>query len=224
MNESAPIRNGPVRVPLLPLFAGIPCAAVPLFLCVTGYGAYLRISWFVVLPALIGSAFLVLYLIRALRNLAMGEFNASLRSKQDTWLALSFAGMSILSWIAGTQLRRLHCESICVRAEPAIQALQKYHAVHGSYPARLEDVPEFRWLARAGNVAIQQGRIGRGGLDVGPIEQADMTIYLERSGYLCVVPLERKLIMSITRFYVLRKDNESARWSKDHLIWTLTGL
>ncbi|MBI2920632.1 MAG: hypothetical protein HYY18_06060 [Planctomycetes bacterium] len=205
------------------ILAGISCAALPLVLCAYGYGAYLRAAWFIAIPALIGLSFVALYSLRIVRNLATGQLRTgAMTAKFDKALILVFLGLFILSWISGRQIRTWHCESICARVEPALEALRRYHEVHGCYPARLQEVPEFTRLADIGKVSIQEGRILSTGLDVGSLEESDMTIYLEPQYYFCVVPLEKKLLMSITRFYILSRDSTSSDWTEDHMIWMLS--
>jgi len=197
---------------------------IPGFLCITGYAAYLRISWFIVIPALIGTSFILVLIVRGIRSTLKGRSNDVCKARDDKILALSFLGIALASWYSGTQIRRLQCEARCARAEPALQELQTYKDRRGSYPAELSEVPAIESLARTEGITIRQGRIGRAGIDVEHLEEADITIYLQRDGYLCVAPLERKLPMSITRFYILRKDSGSPDWIQDHLIWFLTGL
>ena len=73
----------------------------------------------------------------------------------------------------------------------------------------------------ANNVTIRQGSFTRdGSWDVGRIEDADVTIYLQPDHYDCIVPLERKLLISISRFYVLFRASTSSQWQDDHIIWT----
>jgi hypothetical protein len=165
-------------------------------------------------------SFIALYLSRALRNLVSGQFNRlEIRSKQDKVLALVFLGFAMLSWFSGKEVRIWHCESICRAAKPAIETLLKYQAEHGSYPAKLQDVPEFQRLADRGKVSFREGRNRYGPWDVGFFEGPDMVVYLWPRDYLCVVPLERPLMMRITRFYILKKDSNTPTWTEDHIMW-----
>jgi hypothetical protein len=223
MEEVVPALEPPSRFPFVSLIAGIPCVLVPLMLCVDGYGAYMRSFFFCVIPAVIALSFVPLYIFRVVRNLLRGERNRlPTSSKWDKVLLLIFLGLAMLSWISGKQVRIWHCESKCRAAEPAIQILRKYQMDHGSYPSQLLQVPEFTSLAERAKVSIREGRDRYGASDVGFFEGPDMIVYLSPGDYLCVVPIERPFIMSITRFYVLRRNSITSTWSEDYFIWTLS--
>jgi len=205
------------------LLAGIPCLLVPFWMCLAGYGAWLRMGFLMVLPALIGTGFLGLYAARWIRNLWRGRFNRNpVNRRSDRWLLLVFLGLSALSWTTGRLAREWHCRSIVEKAGPAIDALKKYEAAYGKYPSSLREVPDVTSLARAAGITVAEARVGPSGADVGSLEKQDMTVYLDPRGYCCVVPLERKVPMSFTRFYILRRDSGSPTWTSDHMIWTLT--
>ena len=207
------------------LVAGLPCLVVPFGMCLTGYGAYLRMGSLVLIPALIGTGFLGIYAVRGMGHLWRGRFNADLvNPRSDRGLLMIFLGFAAFSWTAGQQIRSWYCWSIVARSEPAIDALQKYHAAHGRYPSSLGDVPDFMSRANAAGITVGQGRVGRFGVDLRPLDQQDVTVYLDSGGYFCVVPLEKKLPMSFTRFYILRRDSASQGWSLDHLVWSLAGI
>src|SRR5258706_160796 len=70
MTEAVPVPDPRARMSPLSLLAGIPCAGVPFFLCLLGFGAYLRVSCIVAIPMLIGGSFILLYAARTARNLA----------------------------------------------------------------------------------------------------------------------------------------------------------
>lgn len=212
----------PSRFSFLSLISGIPCAILPFLLCIYGFGAYMRTMCFIIVPALLGLSFMALYLFRAMRNLARGQ--TPIRLKQDNVLLLVFLGFAILSWISGKEMRIWHCDSICRAAEPSIAILVNYHVEHGSYPTKLQDVPEFQRLAEAGKLSFCQGRNRYGPSDVGFFEGPDIVVYLWPHEFLCVVPLERPIIMSITRFYVLKKGSNSPSWTEDHIIWDYSGF
>jgi hypothetical protein len=225
MDDVVPATPKPPRFSVSSLIAGIPCAVLPFLLCIYGFGAYMRSMFFIIIPALLGLSFVALYLSRAMRNLARGQFRATqIRLKQDNLLLLVFLGFAILSWISGKQVRIWHCDSICSAAEPAIASLLKYQAEHGSFPAKLQELPDFQKLAESARISFRQGRNRYGPSDVGFFQGPDMVVYLWPQEYLCVVPLERPIIMSITRFYVLQKASNSPNWAEDHIIWDYSGL
>lgn len=222
MDVVVPAPERPARFPALSLLAGLPCATVPFLLCWEGWGAYLRNGGFLAIPALIGTSFIVLYVFRALRNLADGNFRArQVRSPWDHLLILVFLGFSLLSWAAGVQARSWRCESWCKAVEPALEALRKYHAERGTYPTQLAQVPEVERIVKTQGLSLRAGRDPYGPWDVGFFRGPELIVYLWSDEYRLIVPLERPFIMSFTRFYILRRDAHSPKWTEDHVVWIL---
>ena len=211
------------------LVSAIPCASVPFVSCVLGYGAYVRVFSFLLIPILIASSGILFSSIRAIQSL-VSRLRTGCRSQTPHlnpgrgWGILAlWVILAGVSWSAGKHARMWHCESVCNKTRPFMESLEKYRTEHGSYPSKLEDLPGFGALLKRGKVTLRQGRFLRFGIDVGKVEDVEMTVYLEPHNYLCIVPMERKLIMSGTRFYVLQKDSRSPNWTEDHLVWTLSG-
>lgn len=211
------------------LVSAIPCATVPFVLLVLGYGAYARLAWFFLIPLLIIFTWILFASIRVVQGLVI-RWRSGDHSRPpplDSWREWSamaaFLVITGASWLAGIQVRTWYCESICEKTRPLIEALERYRAEHGSYPTDLQLLAEFRSLNEGGIVTVRQGRNLRSGIDVGGIDDADVTFWLDPHDYLCVVPLEKRSPMSFSRFYILRKDSHSPDWTEDHLIWYFSG-
>ncbi len=210
------------------LVALLPCALAPCAMGVLGYGAYLRSLSLVFFPLLVTFSWITFSFLRS-RGRLMGRRKLGSRPEvpmirvAQPWGILSAFLLSAgLSWFAGIQIRDWRCESICRKAQPLIDLLEKHRTEHGSYPATLQDLLGFgAWEERSG-FSVRQGRYLRSELDVAGMEGADLTLYLTPLDYLCIVPLEQKLPMSITRFHILRRDSESPRWTRDFMIWSFS--
>jgi hypothetical protein len=198
----------------------------PFLLCVYGYGAYMRLFFIGFIPALIGVSFLALYVVRAIRSLVTSRCcHLQVSNAWDKYLLLVLLGLALLSWTAGRQVRFWHCESIGAKAAPAIEALRQYRSVHGFYPARLAEVPEFDQLIANVRISVREGYVGYRQLSITPFDDPpDMIVYLQRDGCLCAIPLERPALMSFTRFYYLWKDSDSHNWAEAHTVWCLGGF
>lgn len=202
----APAPECPAGFSARPILAGLPCLIVPFLLCWHGFGAYVRYGWLMLIPALIGVSCIAISIVRAQRK---------------SWQVPFFLGFALLSWGAGVQARTWRCESTCRTLEPALDALRQFHSEHGSFPTQLTQVPEFRRLAEAGRITLREGRSQGGMIQVNFFNTPDVMIYLGSSDYLCVVLLERPMIMSFTRFNILRQDATSPKWTEDRVVWTL---
>lgn len=210
------------------LVSALPCLLVPSALCFLGYGAYVRIGFVFIFPVLITLSWGALSLVRVIvkfYNLRRtgGPFTTpALTAIQKCGLLLIFLLALGISWAIGIQARYWYGQSIGRKAQPLIEALEAYRREHGRYPLHIEELPEYQSLSKVGPLIFRQGKFLKSSLlDVGRIEDADLTVYLTSDRYLCVVPLEKKLLMSITRFYVLERASNSPEWIEDHIIWTL---
>jgi hypothetical protein len=190
----------------------------------------MRLLWYIVIPLLLASSWIALWSLLAIQRLVRRLKGRSLpgnpRSQELRTMAYlgAFLILTVISWFAGTQVRLWRCQSICNRTQPLLEALQKYRAIHGSFPSKLQDLSEVGFLAENEKIIIRQGKLQPAGIEVTGIGDVDVAVYLEPDNYLCVVPLEHAFPISITRFYILRKDADSPNWTEDHLIWTLGGL
>jgi hypothetical protein len=210
------------------LAAAIPSAAVPFISCALGYGAYLRVLSPFLIPLLIACSWILFQSIRATqrfldrRHMGGRCESTQLRQGQIVGILSIFLLVWALGWGAGYYARKGYCESICRKAQPLLNALEEHRREHGAYPSNLQDLEGFDALVHREKIVVIQGKVLRLGLDIGNVEDADLTLYLEPLSYLCVVPMEKKLFMSFSRFYILRKDNLSSTWSEDHLVWTFS--
>lgn len=221
----APTTETKSITPWLAAVSAVPCATVPFALCVLGYGSYLRAGSFLLIPFLIALGWISFRTLRAIRNAAIrrskaGDGRISPPGPRETWATLfAFPILLGISWWTGAQARLGQAERVADRSQPLILALEKFRSDHGSYPSRLLEVAD---MAALDGITIRQGAVLRSAIDVAGLEEANLTVYLQPDHYLCVIPLERKLPFSISRFYVLRKDSQTPRWEKDHLIWMLS--
>ena len=112
----------------------------------------------------------------------------------------------------GNHVRRAHCRRICRAAEPVVEALHRYKADHGRYPKRLDQIPGMDEIRRNLGVSVQEGKMSRNGIETANLYNADVTVHLKRSCFYCVVPVQKKLMRSRTRFTVYARGTKDDGW------------
>ena len=128
-------------------------------------------------------------------------------------LLLGITGLAVGSW---TLVYRK--KAVCAECDKVLAVLEKHKAQNGRYPETLSVVN----VQEITDIAIQQEQMYEGGIDVVNINKADATIYLSPSEYLCLVPVTKRLPMSITRFYALERNNTVTKWKYQKFIWFLS--
>lgn len=190
--------------------------AVPLVGAATGFGAYLRYTWFLGLPVLL---------------LVSGLGVAILARALSIPLPLRCAGLAVIlgallfpmGWWGGDEIRLFRCRSVANRADPLIRAVEDFRKNRGSWPTALSDVSEWDRLVRSTGISVQVRGASPRGLDTTDLEEADVTLYFTGPDELvAVIPVERAYIMSITSFRVLLRGGQSSAWVEDRFIWTLS--
>lgn len=185
----------------------IAIGAFPFLAAYYAYGSYLRYTWPLVLP--IAIVFGVMS-VRALRlmialvqGFAKGGFAApKFLSATNLWVALAMCLGFLAGWGAGVLTREAHCRGVCTKCNSIIVALDQYEAQHGLYPTSLDSIPDMAALIEATGLVIDQGNVFENGMDVSKVDDKDALFYLTADAYMCVVPIERRCLVSITRFYV----------------------
>lgn len=200
------------------IILGFIIGAIPFVVHITGYGSYWRYSWpiFVlfVSPILI---ILPIFRIKAFRKNQV--------SKSSCILGIIFIIIfPMLSTFAGDQIRRFCCRRNCRASEPVLEALRQYKISNGRYPKNLEEIPNFKNLQKSLEISIQQGKVHENGFSVENINDADATVYLMKDDFYCVVPIQKRVMMSITRFTIYGKSSKDKDWLYDYMIWMIGGI
>ena len=131
-------------------------------------------------------------------------------------LAFSAAGA-----LTGHEVRRLHCRSKSSACEPLLELVQKHRDEHGRYPSALSEVQGFALAQRGSGLDIAQGDFSSHGISLDGINAHDALIYLDANFMSCVVPVTKRLPMSITRLYVYRWSSDTRSWRYDKLVWNI---
>jgi hypothetical protein len=207
------------------------CGVGPFVAACRGYGGYLRASWLFMMwiAPMVGMAVLAcLDLVRRLNLLAHGRppgpatlgwrSQAGITALLVSWLAF-FAG-----WGGGVLCRDVHCQQVYARCEPILEALEKHKSEHGAYPDSLDALANIDDLRVGAEIDIREGRFLEHGIDVGITDEADAVVYVGPGGYTCVVPIERRLPFSISRFYVYMRNSGESSWQHDYLVWMLSAV
>ena len=100
--------------------------------------------------------------------------------------------------------------------------IQKNHSEHGFYPEGLRKIQGFDAALRKSGLRIDVRGLSRYGFSVGGINNYDALICVGTEGYVCVVPVTKKLLLSFTRFYVYASSNSQPSWTYDKILWTLS--
>jgi len=206
------------------------CGTVTFFIVGHGYGSYLRYTWVFVAPFLVivGSALLGLVLLigDVIQLSRAVELRGTWRQRHRFRLldVAFFCTLFFTGWGVGILCREAYTRAVCRKCEPLLAALAKYEQTHGSYPTDLSQLPDIDGLMERSGVTIVGERFGRDGLPLGRIDEADAVVYLDANCWKCVVPIERRFFISISRFYVYSKMSEKPVWRRDYLIWHLTAI
>ncbi|PCJ54691.1 MAG: hypothetical protein COA79_21500 [Planctomycetota bacterium] len=131
-------------------------------------------------------------------------------------LLLGLLGLAVGSWTL------VHEKiAVCVECDKVIMLLEKYKDQHGTYPDKIDDIN----IRIVKGIKVQQGKFLNGGsINIGNINNSDVTIYLTPKVYSCVVPVTKVFPMSFTRFYVFQKNNQMKNWVYEKYIWSLTSI
>jgi len=194
---------------------GCALGALPFVCNIAGYGSYWRFTW----PwfALVAVLLVIAFVFRWTRS-----FRSSRMSRRTCIFGIAFVVICTgLSGFAGDHVRRFYCRGICRACEPLLAAIEAHKRAHGQYPARLEDIRDFRAIRDGLNISIQQGEVRETGVSVDNIKGVDATMYLEPDQWLCIVPIQKKCFLSITRFTIYARSSLDDDWRYDYMIWTL---
>lgn len=231
LGASAVVLEWHTRSEKKPWFAvcvGVLCGAAPAVLVLHGYGAYFRYgAWFVILPVAACFCGSLLAAGRAVhsrwplgkRALPTAAAAAAL-NRNVLFASLLCTLVFFGAWFGASLARKAYCQRICRKAEPVIAALEEYCSTHRQFPNRLEDLPDWDGLRSRTGLVIRMSKCSEsGGLDVGRLDEADMTIYPKHG--LWVVPIERMVVMSFTRFRVYVRDAGDKAWKEQSILWYL---
>jgi hypothetical protein len=208
---------------------GLPCALIPFLVSWYGYGSYMRYLWPFVLFA---AAFMGMMCVRGIwyAVATVNLIRSSVRSKaQDVSMKVSlllfgiFCAAFFVGWGTGFASREIHCRGICGRCNPVFAALEEYKTQHGAYPLKLDALPAFDTIQKTAGFSIGQGEYFSTGIDVEPTDDYDVVFYISSDAYLCLVPIEHRVFMSITRFNVYMRQSKDSIWRRDHIIWMWRG-
>ena len=199
-------------------------ALIPILISWYGGGAYLRAMWLFVIPIIIFFAGLILlihYTILKAMLVYRKQDPAEIAWGKSKTIALTLAVTFVfIGWYLGVQIRQFRCRLIGKSCEPIFAALDGYKKEHGTYPEKLKDIAGIDNIIKKAGITVTEGK----GSSVPELSEAQVTFYLEPDRYVSVVPIEHKLFMSITRFYVYIRDSESDEWKKDHIVWFLMSV
>jgi hypothetical protein len=209
------------------LVVALVCGAWPFVVSCYGYGSYLRCVWLFVMWLAPPVVLLILScrdLLRRLYLLARGKPSGP---QEPLWRRPGRLMVLLVSWLsffagwgAGRLCRDAYCRRTRARCEPVLAALEMYKSEHGAYPESLAAISDIKGLRSEAGIDIREGRVLELGIDTGLMDEADAVIYLDRDGYSCIVPIERKMLMSFTRFYIYIRDSGDAVWRRDHIVWS----
>jgi len=194
---------------------------IPIVIAWYGGGAYLRAMWLFVIPIIIfftGLILLIHYTILKAILLYRKKDPTEIAWGKSKTIALTLAvAFVFIGWYLGVQIRQFRCRLIGESCEPIFVSLDEYKKEHGTYPEKLKDIAGIDSIIKEAGITVTEGK----GSSVPELSEAQVTFYLEPDRYVSVVPIEHKLFMSITRFYVYVRDSESDEWIKDHIVWFL---
>lgn len=179
---------------------------------ITGYGAY----WHYM--GLFCAIFiLIIFSLSPIAALLKRELSLSIFIKG----ILLFILLPIIFTFTGEQIRDFKVRHICKASEPIFQSLEEYKTKHGTYPIKLESLPDIKNNL---GISIQQGEIFKTGIDVGEIAKADVTLYLEPDYYYCIAPIQKGSIWSFSRFKVYSRDSKRNKWCYDYISWYIGAI
>ena len=214
-----------LRGPGVTVTIALVCGTGPFVAACYGYGSYLRCTWpwAWLLTVPVGLWVLCCHgLLRRLRLLIRGkpsEGRMSFRWR-EVLAVLSISCLSFFAgWGPGKLCRDAYCRRIRAKCEPVLVALEAYRAEHGAYPEALAVISNIEALKSDAGIVICDDRFSKHGVDVGIMDNADAVIYLDPHRYTCVVPIERRLPMSFTPFYVYLRNSGDVAWVHDYIIW-----
>ncbi|MEK7485306.1 MAG: hypothetical protein AABZ60_13355 [Planctomycetota bacterium] len=110
---------------------------------------------------------------------------------------------------------------VCERSEKIISKLNKYKKENGVFPNSLLQI-DLKNVDSALNMKIKEGKFEDGGVNLDGYNDHELIVYLDAKEYLLVVPVTKKLLMSITRMYAFMRNDKSDKWEYDMIIWTLS--
>lgn len=216
-----------VELSVLPVVIGAICGGGIFMAYWNGYGSYVRTGLLPIILFVIAIMIVVTLLSWVIRIIWTRLFWDVLTEKWHKFIRDEITVSIILlfflfaGWISGEQARNIYCRNICAKCDPIIEALKIYRSQYSAYPTTIQLIPNFQKLITDAGITVQDGHIYKNGLDVADTEEADAMFYLTPESYFCIVPLERKLPFSISRFYIYRKGSEEEEWKEDYMIWLL---
>ncbi len=208
------------------LAVALVCGAWPFVVTCYGYGSYLRGTWLFVMWLAPPVGLLILSCRDLLRRLYLLSHGKPSEPQKPLWRRSAGLMVLLVSWLsffagwgAGRLCRDAYCRRTRARCEPVLAALETYKSEHGAYPEALAAISDIEGLKSDAGIDIREGRFLKHGIDIGLMDEADVVIYLDRGGYSCIVSIEHRMYLSITRFYVYMRDSRDAAWRRDYLIW-----
>ena len=210
------------------LAVALVCGAWPFVVTCYGYGSYLRGVWLFVMWLAPPVGLLILSCRDLLRRLCLLAQGKPSGPQKPLWRRPGGLMVLLVSWLsffagwgAGRLCRDAYCRRTRARCEPVLAALETYKSEHGVYPETLAAISDMDGLRSDAGIDIREGLVHEHGIDLGLMDEADAVVYLYPGGYSCIVPIEHKMFLSFTRFYIYTRDSEDAAWRRDHLIWSL---
>jgi hypothetical protein len=178
----------------------------------SGYGAF----W------IYGFPFLVLVIVIAQLPLS----RKSQPSPFSLWKVLVLCLASYSGVILGSLGRRVQSLPLRRSCDQLSELLERHRSESGGYPVTLESLPELK--RSADSTRIREGHFAKGGgilLDSVLDEFSETpTLYLAPDHYLWLIPVERPLPISFTKFHVYLKSNEDVDWRYEDIGWHLIAI
>ena len=219
-------------VPTLGLcaFVALICSFPIAAFILSGYENVVRYDWVIVVGVTVVAHRALLSILQALHSAWLQyrhvphAFEAApgwLRPILDAGFCVFIC---LLVWFGAAQLRRKHCQEVCARAEPVLNALEDYRHQHGAYPEHLTQLPHWPNLLADTGLEIQEGSFRQKGPDVSHLKESPVTIYLTpASKYQCCVPIERVMTVSLARAGVYYRTSDNPRWREIGVFWDTDG-
>lgn len=195
-----------------PIILGLIIGAVPFGVHITGYGSYWRYGWLIF--ALLISPIVIVFIIFRIKAFRKKTLSLSLCILSILFVILFPIGTTFV----GDQARKFHSRRVCLASEPILEALQQYKIGRGQYPESLEAIPNIKSILGNVGISIQQGEILENGISVENINNADATIYLMPDDFYCVVPIQKRIPISFTRFTIYSRNSKNTEWKCDSII------
>jgi hypothetical protein len=140
-------------------------------------------------------------------------------------LLLLVAGITV-GQFAGDGSRILLTWRTCHECQPLLNELVAYKRDHGIFPTDVKTLGSYHSLARHRRVYLVQETKNADELrwDLEDLDKADVSLFVLPDRFQCVVPIERRSLISFSHFRVYVFQFPENKWRRTLMHWSLLGV